>query len=201
MEKSRAIDLLDNLIGMIEDNQDNDYDAAFRMAIDAIKAQLSQEDTTSDAISRQTVIDLLKQMRKDGDMAPWEGKNVFARIRELPSVQLEERTEKRTETHACDLISRQAALEKVRTMQTYKLFEGDDMILVDKADVQTELMMLPTAQPERAEGYWIRRDCGLDIECKCSACGYRDFVEPHDTYWFNRNFCPNCGEKKKGVIT
>ena len=47
-----------------------------------------------------------------------------------------------------DLISRQAALEKVRAMQTYKLFEGDDMILVDKAEVQTELMMLPTAQPE-----------------------------------------------------
>ena len=47
-----------------------------------------------------------------------------------------------------DAISRRAALEKVRAMQTYKLFEGDDMILVDKAEVQTELMMLPTAQPE-----------------------------------------------------
>lgn len=47
-----------------------------------------------------------------------------------------------------DLISRQAALEKVRAMQTYKLFVGDDMILVDKAEVQTELMMLPSAQPQ-----------------------------------------------------
>lgn len=45
-----------------------------------------------------------------------------------------------------DLISRQAALEKVRSMQTYKLF--DDIILVDKAAVQTELMMLPSVQPE-----------------------------------------------------
>ena len=65
--------------------------------------------------------------------------------------------------------------------------------------VEEVLRSLPSVQPERAEGYWIRIDCGLDIECKCSACGYRDFVEPHDTYWFNRNFCPNCGEKKKGV--
>ena len=40
-----------------------------------------------DAISRQAVIDLLKQMRKDGDMIPWEGKDVFARIRKLPSAQ------------------------------------------------------------------------------------------------------------------
>ena len=39
----------------------------------------------SDLISRQAAIDLLKQMRKDGDMVPWEGKNVFARIRELPA--------------------------------------------------------------------------------------------------------------------
>lgn len=38
-----------------------------------------------DLISRQQAIDLLKQMRKDGDMVPWEGKNVFARIRELPA--------------------------------------------------------------------------------------------------------------------
>ena len=40
-----------------------------------------------DTISRQAVIDLLKQMRKDGDMVPWEGKDVFARIRKLPSAQ------------------------------------------------------------------------------------------------------------------
>ena len=43
-----------------------------------------------DTISRQAVIDLLKQMRKDGDMVPWEGKDVFARIRELPSAQPEQ---------------------------------------------------------------------------------------------------------------
>lgn len=56
-----------------------------------------------------------------------------------------------------ELIDRQAALEKVRTMQTYKLFMGDDMILVDKAEVQTELMMLPrTAGTEgRTVGEWM----------------------------------------------
>ena len=42
---------------------------------------------TNDLISRQAAIDLLKQMRKDGDMIPWEGKDVFARIRKLPSAQ------------------------------------------------------------------------------------------------------------------
>jgi hypothetical protein len=57
------------------------------------KEQPSRESDTeitrcsNDTISRQAAIDLLKQMRKDGYMVPWEGKNVFARIRKLPSVQ------------------------------------------------------------------------------------------------------------------
>ena len=54
---------------------------------------------------------------------------------------------------------------------------------------------LPTIQPEPQEGHWIRRDCGLDVECKCSRCGYKDFVKPRDEYWFKRNYCPNCGAK------
>ena len=37
MTKKEAIDLLDNLIGMIEDNHGSDYDSAIRMAIDALE--------------------------------------------------------------------------------------------------------------------------------------------------------------------
>lgn len=47
-----------------------------------------------------------------------------------------------------DLISRQAAIDAIRAMQTYKLFAGDDLILVDQAGAQTELMMLPSTQQE-----------------------------------------------------
>ena len=46
------------------------------------------------------------------------------------------------------LIDADAALEVIRTLQTYKLFAGDDMLLIDQAEAQTELMMLPTAEPE-----------------------------------------------------
>ena len=41
MNREKAIDLLDNLIGMVEDNQESDYDTALKMAIQA----LSQEST------------------------------------------------------------------------------------------------------------------------------------------------------------
>lgn len=49
-----------------------------------------------------------------------------------------------------DLINRQAAIEALRKMQTYKMFSGDDMLLIDQAGAMTELMLLPPAQPEPA---------------------------------------------------
>lgn len=50
-----------------------------------------------------------------------------------------------------DLISRQCVLYLLGKMQTYKLAEGDDMLLIDKAEAQTEVMMLPSEQPEVTE--------------------------------------------------
>ena len=46
-----------------------------------------------------------------------------------------------------DCISRQAATDALRKMQTYKLFSGDDMLLIDQAGAMTELMLLPPRTP------------------------------------------------------
>ena len=64
-----------------------------------------------DLISKQAAIDLLKQMRKDGDMVPWEGKNVFARIRELPTIQPELSTN--LAEVGTDCISREQAIDAI----------------------------------------------------------------------------------------
>lgn len=48
-----------------------------------------------------------------------------------------------------DNISRQQSIDALRKMQTYKLGAGDDLLLIDQAEAQTELMMLPPAQPEQ----------------------------------------------------
>lgn len=37
MTKETAVDLLDNLIGMVDDNQGSDYDTALHMAINALE--------------------------------------------------------------------------------------------------------------------------------------------------------------------
>ena len=107
-----------------------------------------------------------------------------------------------------DLIDRQAAIDALRAMQTYKLFAGDDMLLIDQAGAQTELMMLPPAQPERIKGHWIESN-GLNILMKkfiekgetwrvCDKCGagfmigyqYECDKLYHETF---HNFCPKCG--------
>ena len=87
MDKAKAIEKLNDIRCHVKETSAEEQ--ALVMAINALKAQQSHEGTTSDMISREAVIDLLKQMRKDGDMVPWEGKNVFARIRKLPSAQPE----------------------------------------------------------------------------------------------------------------
>lgn len=52
MTQEKAIDLLDNLIGMIEDSQGNDYDFALKKGIEALK-----QAPCEDCVSRQAVLD------------------------------------------------------------------------------------------------------------------------------------------------
>lgn len=56
MTREEAIDLLDNLIGMVEDNQENDYDEALKMAIEALNVP---DTNVGDTISRWAAIDAI----------------------------------------------------------------------------------------------------------------------------------------------
>ena len=104
-----------------------------------------------------------------------------------------------------DLISRQAAIDACRGMQTYKLSEGSDMLLIDKAEAMTKLMMLPSAQPERKKGKWIRHNTYhgddtsgyVDPDWRCSECGKQAMVNEWMMYDLS-DFCPNCGADMRG---
>lgn len=43
MNSEEAKDLLDNLIGMVEDNQHNDYDEALKLGIEALEKQIPKK--------------------------------------------------------------------------------------------------------------------------------------------------------------
>ncbi len=50
--------------------------------------------------------------------------------------------------------------------------------------------------PPVKHGKWLKRDdMPRIVECKCSICGYADYPSKNDRYWFERNYCPNCGAK------
>ena len=53
-EREKAIDLFDNLLGMIDDNQGNDYDFALKKGIEALEQQPCE-----DCISRTSVFEIL----------------------------------------------------------------------------------------------------------------------------------------------
>ena len=79
----------------------------------------------TDCISRQAAIDLLKQMRKDGDMIPWEGKDVFARIRKLPPAQPERvwHPVEKPPAHHKDVIVR--GVEAIGNVTVHKVMQWD----------------------------------------------------------------------------
>ena len=84
---------LERVIATGAPDKDGMHPISAEAVLEVVK-QLSEHGTNlaevgTDCISREQAIDLLKQMRKDGDMIPWEGKDVFARIRKLPSAQPE----------------------------------------------------------------------------------------------------------------
>ena len=86
-----------------------------------------------------------------------------------------------------DCISRQRSVDTLRKMQTYKLFAGDDTLLINQAEAQTELMMLPSAEPEQR---WIPVSEALPEEetdvlvtrtflgCKDGSHGWNNHIPP-----------------------
>ena len=175
----------------------------------------------TDCISRQQAIDAIdeymvgKNCATDGTMMARLINELV--IKQLPSVQLDTYWKEQCQSYeqtinklreslstqpeikqqainSSDCIDRRAALDAIRPIQTYKLFEGDDMLLIDKAEVQTELMMLPSAQPEPKRGKWIYQN-GMVKRDQCLRAIRRI---DHDGLL---NFCPNCGADMREVTT
>ena len=86
-------------------------------------------------------------------------------IGNLPSVQPEKRTEERTETHACDLIDRQAAIDIcANAIDLWHGQIGEGALVA----VRDKIAELTPAEPK--EGRWIEISSIIHTY-KCSVCG------------------------------
>lgn len=86
-----------------------------------------------------------------------------------------------------DLISRQAAIDKINERQRKLIycfgFENDAVKIMDIA--KSIIIAIPSEQPEQKLGKWI--DDGDSLTWVCSECGYR--VARYN----NTPYCHNCG--------
>ena len=95
-----------------------------------------------------------------------------------------------------DMISRQAAIDAVRT------YYDDEYALADSIEELIE--KLPSAQPERMRGTWIIKDnpgTGW-YRVTCSECG-EDVASTAPWFYPNAkvtwDYCPNCGADMREV--
>ena len=156
----------------------------------------------SDLISRQDAIRLVhsvlyemmvdaaateieKPMSKEDKLLLRVNKVVCTKLKNMPSAQPEKHTEERTETHACDCISRQAAIDALSTSHG---------ILYPIRTIEA----LPSAEPVQKKGKWIYGENDCQDGWFCSEC--RFFIPwDYDYYGLNNiNFikdfhvCPHC---------
>ncbi len=109
---------------------------------------------------------------------------------------MSEHTNERTETHACDSISRQKAINTVKKMRAVC---DTDSIEDYEALLETAFEALPSAQPERKTGKWrysrnISSISYSDMMITCDQCGYTKERSHGDVF----NFCPSCGARMEG---
>ena len=161
MDRKEAADLLDNLIGMVEDSHGADYDTALKMGIEALSAQLEViacgqgelvQDSSrlvQDCISRQAAIDALQKEINKG-IPPFD--DVMGSIRcgvrlarniieDLPSAQPERLADDDFETIRIHL---NAYKEKLCNQRRWKEAEEYQRII-------DRFMSFASAQPELAQ--------------------------------------------------
>ena len=148
-----------------------------------------------DLIDRQAAIDALDK-RFDSIPMNQTTEILLLRkdLRELPSAQPETH-DKRAEMHACDLIDRQPSYSCSHENDTISRRMAIDAIFGRSHEIiKMRIGNLPSAQPQRKRGKWIRQSNKrktLYGWYQCSECGAFCGGET--------NFCSECGADMREV--
>lgn len=118
---------------------------------------------------------------------------------DLPSAQ--PRTTTPTTADTTDTISRQAAIDALFDWEmTYDWDEHcreedpKPAYIVSPSDV---IEQLPSAQPQRIKGRWVRKESDLSWWYECSKCGESPLYDPYENE-VRTPFCPWCGADMRG---
>ena len=154
-----------------------------REAVDSAIEVLKAQGVAGDLISRQAAIDALKRISfshrfEYGEYLSEDTREIeiinsnkaLEAIEALPSVQPEKHTDKRTETHASDLISRAEAIDRAVSIPMF----GRDVKMVAVSEIKN----LPSVQPEIV----MCVDCQkyIDYRCRDEHANINDFRHEDD---------------------
>ena len=101
-----------------------------------------------DLISRQAAIEALENSRFPG--ASYIDQGILIALREIKSLPT---AQKRTETHACDYISRQAAIDALEKLSANYTGVGKREWHPHVRECQYEIQHMPSAQPDLQQTY------------------------------------------------
>ena len=155
MTREEAIDLLDNLIGMIEDNHESDYDTALKMAIKAL-----EQEPCEDAVSRQAVLDYIHRILNQGTGKKKSFEFIQKYVEKQPPVK----------PQPCeDAISRSAAIKAID--ERAKRIKNEDT-LNGLAGAVGVLFDLPPVKPQEPKWIPVSERLPKPNECVGNVCRY-----------------------------
>jgi len=134
-------------------------------------------------------------METDPDWCVGAVRSIVDHVDDMPSAQPEQKNQKTALSVQVkvDFDDMKALLEDIGNLQTYKLSEGDDMVLADIEDIKCILakhVKAKEVQPERKKGKWIYKPNIYGV-AYCSECDFELHI--NDT-----PYCPYCGCRMEG---
>lgn len=93
------------------------------------------------------------------------------------------------------LIKKGAAIDALTEVESHYEFEDGHDHLMRWA--KTKIFALPSAQPQRIKGRWVRKESDLSWWYECSECGESPLFDPYE-HEVQSPFCPFCGSDMRG---
>ena len=170
---------MDMEICEIEGWDKNEYLNLIRQLLNSIGG----DKTMDDSIGRQVAIDAVDAIghiatMPDGDKCIRRSAVKYT-LSMLPSAQPEERTEKRTKTHVCDLISRQAAIDAIHCDITVTGKQNAELVASTIGAFVDRIKALPSAQPEIIHC----KDCRFNVSSHKCLHPESFFLVPSDDFY------------------
>lgn len=201
-EREKAIDLLDNLRGMIEDNQGNDYDFALKKGIEALK-------TLEDFERAQIITDgrlngrtyAYKRGLEDGKRKALEKEPDEDSISRADALRVAKNEYLRGWHEAlCKALSEKYSIHceegNFNVIQEETIIGlGLSMNCALGKDVESYMSAMPSVTPKCKAGKW---ENGNSI---CPFCGEDKFKDLDADIWadWQPKYCPNCGARMEGM--